>query len=150
MIQKVSPSRQSQTGVARGCPVRRPIVSRSASPGGGVRSLNASLSSGFIRDFCSRSMMRSLILTLLLASDRRACLSARFEECCLLLADRGRRDAAIEQLAHDAVPVGGRLELSHDADHERFQPTRDDRLGGYAEMLLQFPVARSGRAARDQ
>lgn len=33
--QKTSPSRPSHTGVRRGCPVRRPVVSSRASPGGG-------------------------------------------------------------------------------------------------------------------
>src|SRR3954453_11382045 len=58
MIQKVSPSAPSHTGVTRGRPVRRPIVSRSASPGGGIRSAKASLSSGLITIFWSRSRRR--------------------------------------------------------------------------------------------
>jgi hypothetical protein len=50
MIQKVSPSVPSHTGVIRGRPVRRPVVSRRASPGGGIRSAKASLSKGLIND----------------------------------------------------------------------------------------------------
>ena len=59
-IQNVSPCRPSQTGVTRGRPVRRPVVSRRASPGGGIRSANASLSSGLSTDFWSRSVTRCL------------------------------------------------------------------------------------------
>src|SRR4051794_3839069 len=54
MIQKLSPSKQSQTGVTRGRPELRPVVSRRASPDGGMPSLNASLSSGLISDLWSR------------------------------------------------------------------------------------------------
>ena len=45
--QKVSPSSPSQTGVTRGCRLRRPIVSRRASPGSGMPTRNAHLTSGF-------------------------------------------------------------------------------------------------------
>jgi hypothetical protein len=52
--QKVSPSRPSHTGVRRGCPVRRPVVSSRASPGGGMPSSHASMRIGLITRFCSR------------------------------------------------------------------------------------------------
>ena len=48
---KVLPSWPSQTGVSRSCPVRRPFVSRRASPGSGTPNGNAILTSGLSTDF---------------------------------------------------------------------------------------------------
>lgn len=51
--QKVCPSRPSHTGVQRGCPVRRPVVSSRASPGGGMPSFQAAKTIGLRRRCCS-------------------------------------------------------------------------------------------------
>jgi hypothetical protein len=51
--QNAPPSNPSQTGVSRGLPVRRPVVSRRASPGSGTPIRNANLISGFTTDVCS-------------------------------------------------------------------------------------------------
>jgi hypothetical protein len=51
--QKTSPSRPSHTGVRRGSPVCRPVVSSRASPGGGKPRLCASMTIGLITRFCS-------------------------------------------------------------------------------------------------
>jgi hypothetical protein len=56
--QKVSPSSPSQMGVRRGCSVRRPVVSRRASPGGPSPNLHASVRSGLTTDFCRGWRMR--------------------------------------------------------------------------------------------
>jgi hypothetical protein len=47
------PSRPSHTGVRRGRPVRRPVVSSRASPGGGMPSSHASMTIGLTIRFCS-------------------------------------------------------------------------------------------------
>ena len=54
------PSWPSRTGVTRGHPVRRPFVSRRASPGSGTPKRNASLTRGFSTDFWTGWKMRPL------------------------------------------------------------------------------------------
>jgi hypothetical protein len=52
--QNVSPSWQSHTGVRRGFPVVRPVVSNRASPGAEIPTSNPSLTSGFTTNVCTR------------------------------------------------------------------------------------------------
>jgi hypothetical protein len=58
--QKVSPSRPSHTGVRRGNPVCRPVVSSRASPGMGIPRSHASLTTGLITDCWRRPRTRWL------------------------------------------------------------------------------------------
>ena len=58
--QKVWPSRPSHTGVRRGSPVRRPVVSSRASPGNGIPRSHASMTTGLITDCWRRPRTRWL------------------------------------------------------------------------------------------
>src|SRR5438552_12080399 len=57
-IQNCEPTRPSPTGVRRDFPVLRPVVSRSAYPGGARPIANESLIGGLSKYFCSRRTMR--------------------------------------------------------------------------------------------